>query len=811
MNFVTYLCNAVSSLTTKGRRNGLKIFTLGLGLAIGLVLASKVCFEQSYDDFYKDSSRIYYLNEAAVVNGKYEVFSQTSGGVASRIKDHFSQIEEAGRYTRFEEEASLIMSGTQERIGADRVFLGDSCILKVLKRDLLAGNITSSLGVDGNAVISSKMALKIADGTKNERVAASQVIGRKFHIASRGPEELTITGVYEEFPLNSSWRPDVIISLPSIGRYMYDGSDEVIGNDRYQTFFTLVPHSEIEFVNDNFDGYMETYLPLEEMKNAGFEMTYMGKPISALHYSDEDRKKESLVLALVASALLFISILNYLLIVISTTVVRSREIALRKCLGSGTMDTVKMMCAESAVHTFLSAALASAIIIIFRHGIEAVLGTGIEGLFTGSPLVLAVCIILIVFAINGLLPSVLFNRIPVANAFRNYTSGKRSWKRALLCIEFGAVAFLIVLVSIISIQYHNIINADLGFQYENIVKIAVPESNGSQRLVFMNDVRSLSEVEDAAFAFSDPFDSYNGNNVRLPGSVQELFNIADAYYVDNHYFDVLGIKIVEGRGFMEGLAPDTEVIVDDNFLQLMKNTAGWNEVLGRDVSITEHSGENFNNNIVGVFKSIKMGSFSKNDEGWNNRPCVYFYADPVLYGEKYCYMLVKFHSLSPESLAAVKNLAEKDLPGQAVYFYPLKEKMIYNYRDTLNTRNSIMVGSIVILLIAIIGLMGYTIDEIKRRSKEIAVRRVNGAQFKEIRFMFILDMLNMALPSVIFASVLAGLAAKRWEQQFTVQAGLPWWVFAFAILFTLLLVLFITDMNVRKTASSNPAESIKTE
>jgi len=102
MTLSTYITLALKTLPAKGRRNGIKILTLSLGLAVGLVLASKVCFEQTYDDFHTAASRIVYLTEMVEQNGEYGSFPQTSGGIAPLMKEHYPEVEEATRMTFFE-------------------------------------------------------------------------------------------------------------------------------------------------------------------------------------------------------------------------------------------------------------------------------------------------------------------------------------------------------------------------------------------------------------------------------------------------------------------------------------------------------------------------------------------------------------------------------------------------------------------------------------------------------------------------------------------------------------------------------------
>lgn len=810
MNFLTYLKMAVRTLFTRGRRNVLKILTLALGLAAGLVLASKVCFEQTYDDFHSDAGRIVYLGEAAEQDGGLNIYIQTSGGIAPLMKEHYPEVEEATRSTFFESEASLIDAETRIRYTAPDVRLADSCFFKIFDRECLAGNITSSLGIRNNAVISSRMARAMA-GSHNRNAAAEEMTGRKFTIGSRGDSIVfTVAGVYEEFPANSSFRPDVIVALPSIGQFMYDGSEDILGNDRYQTFLKLRKGVSAESLNAKMDSFVQTYLPVEEMKAYNVWLTYNAKPLKELHLESDDVRNTVLVLGIVALALLLVSILNYMLIVISTCVNRSKEMALRKCIGSDRAGTAKMMFAEALLHTAIATVIAAGILFAAKGFVENFLGIGLADLFVGKPLALAAGIIAVIIFLNGFIPARIFNSIPVASAFRNYRENRRAWKMWLLVIEFALVAFLGVLIGVISLQYSRMTTADIGFSYGDSVEIATPEGNPGQHKVLMNELRAMPEVADACFAFQAVFPGYSGNSVHLPESEEELFNAHDLYYVDDHWLNVMGIELMEGRNFNTGLLSDSEVIVDTRFAEKLKATTGWDDVIGRHVSISEH-GDDIT--IIGIIDPLELGSFSKQNEDLFSRPLMVFYCNPDEPMGRYHYpfQYVRFHKFTAEAYARTRELVQSVLPDQAVYMNPFTTAITKGLKDTLQTRNSILAGSIITLLIAILGLIGYTVDEIKRRSKEIAVRRVNGAVFGQIRSLFLKDTLRIAIPSAVFGCIAGAIVALRWEQNFTMQVGLPWWIVLASAGFTIGTVAVVTDLFVTRTASTNPAESIKTE
>ena len=814
MNFLTNLSMAVRTLFAKRRRNGLKIITLALGLAVGLVLSSKVCFEQTYDDFHTDADRIYYLSEVITHNGDLLIYPQTSGGVAPSMKQHYPQVEEASRITNFESNSSLMDVETKARYTAGDVWLADSCFFKILDRQCLAGSITSSLGISKNAVISSRMAMTMA-ASKDKLTAAGEMIGRQFTIGSCDQNIiLTVAGVFDEFPANSTYRPDVLISLPSIGLFMYDGSGQLNGNDRYVSFLKLNEGVAGDDLNSQMESFVYEYLPVEEIKALNAWFTYSVKPYKGKHTESQDVRNTILVLGFVAFALLLVSILNYLLIVVSTTVTRSREMALRKCVGSEAGDTAKMMLSESLVHTMLAVLLAAALILAARGFVENFLGMGLTELFTGKPLVLAIAIVAIVVILNGIVPTAVFNRIPVATAFRGYGENRRKWKLWLLIVEFTMVAFLCVLIGTISLQYGKMTNADLGFDYENVAELASPESSVSQHMTLMNELRAQPEVEDACFAFINFFNGIYGNDVFIPGTIgddyESLFGIKDFYYTDEHWLNTMGIDLKEGRNFNPDLSRDSEVIVDTRFAEKIKTMTGWEDVVGRHVGITEH-GDDIT--IVGVMEPISQGRFNNEESYLFGRPMAIFFCNPNedMGRTFYPYKLIRYHKLDPDALARTKQIVDEVIPDQDTYLNPFRSQLVQGFQDTLQTRNSILAGSIITLLIAIMGLIGYTIDEIKRRSKEIAIRRISGAQICQIRSLFLRDTMRIAIPSAILGCIAGILVSLNWEKNFTMKAGMPWGIILLSFLFVVVTVAIVTYILVNKTANSNPVDSIKTE
>ena len=147
---------ALRSLFKKGRSNGIKILSLGVGLAMGLVLISKVCFERSFDKFYPDSDRIYRLHENIIRDGEYKSYGQVSGGVATAMQVEIPEVEKATRLTYIGGDKELFKTQDGNRYSARYVVMGDTNVFDLLPRPILIGDPKETLSRPGYVMISNR-------------------------------------------------------------------------------------------------------------------------------------------------------------------------------------------------------------------------------------------------------------------------------------------------------------------------------------------------------------------------------------------------------------------------------------------------------------------------------------------------------------------------------------------------------------------------------------------------------------------------------------------------------------------------------
>lgn len=785
---------AIRSIFKKGRHNVMKIVSLGIGLAVGLVLIAKVYFEQSYDDFYPDRDRVYQVWAKYQQNGgELKDYPQTSGGIAPTMQQQIPEIETVTRYTSFGD-WTFTMTDTKMKYSG-RCIIADSCFFDILPRPMLIGNAKEVLSTPMYVLISSRIAKNIG----------GDVIGKNFTVDNSPGRTMTIGGVFEEVPENSHSRYDVIVSMASAGRFMWEGSPtNMLGNDRYISYVKLHKGVNPLALEEQVRTFVNSYFPPEEQQKVGLSIDFSFHKLDNLHKELPQVKRMTWILSLLAFALIFTAVMNYILIVISSIVNRSKEVAVHKCYGASENNIHGMMFGEALVHIVFSLILALLLILAFRGTVEELLATSLDSLLlsNGSLVLLGICIL--VFFVSGFMPGSLYARIPVASAFRNYRENKRIWKKALLLVQFVATGFLVTMLVFVARQYTFMVNDRPGYAYENLAYCGLAGVDSTSRAKILDEVMRLPGVIAATTVYQLPFEHASGNNILLPGETQELFNIADLYWVGNGYLDMMEIPVIQGRSFTENVTNSREVMVDRRFVEKMKLVAGWtDDVIGKDICVTEHSKWNEEPfTICGVYENIRLGGISNQDM----RPSVLFYAHKPMYT-----LQVKFHELNNDSMARLQQKISETFPDRELNAISFRSEIMELYKDSRQFRDSVMIGGLVTLLVTLIGLIGYTNDEVSRRRKEIAVRRVNGATLWDILRLFIKDIGYICIYAVILGGGIAYFVLQKWQEQFTEKVPLSWYIFLGCGVCVLLIIYSVVCLDARKTANDNPVNCLKSE
>ncbi len=691
----------------------IKVLSLGIGLAVGIVLIAKVFFELSYDSFYKDIDRVYTINTWISQQGDEKDYGQVSGAVAVGFMEEVPGVE-AGTRTTFVFNGDTYLDEDGNKLQATLV-CADTCFFRVFDRPILAGDPVAVLGKWGSVMVSRTFAEKMG-GTQ-------ECIGKQIANADMDGLKLTIEGVFENFPKNGTLDYDILLSMDTYGK---QSTDNWNGNDRYKGYVKLMPGVDPTTLTDAIRKMQEAHQPLAQLEANGMQFKYFLKPFSTMHTSAPEVRQQVILLSIVAALLILISLLNYILIVISSMVKRSKEVGVRKCYGAEGRHIYGMLSKEALLHIILSLALAAVIIFAGRGIVENLLGVPFQTLLVPQSMMAIIAVLVFVLVISIVVPAELYQRIPVYAALKNYTENSRAWKLGLLGIQVLINVFLVVMMLVIGRQYQRVSHADTGYDYENLFYFDMYDGDRQALSRAVQTLQRLPEVAGVAASYNLPFQGSNGDNVYLPDDDRELFNIADQYECSPEFYGLMGIEFLEGRAPRDS----SEIVVDEKFMAKMAEFTDWSDgAVGKQVYVTGHDRDrmagNANFTISGVYKSYLIGNLT----GVDQRPSALFYGE---IGSMSSWMPHVLFKMQPESREKVETALEQALEGREINIVSYEEQMRAAYDGSRKMRNTMVIGVVFSLLIALLGLLGFIKDESLRRSKEMAVRKINGATTRDI-------------------------------------------------------------------------------
>ena len=783
--------------------NLIKILSLGIGLAIGIVLIAKVCFELSYDSFYKDVDRIYLIKAEFTYSDRQNERDAISGGVAPGFQAEVPGVESATRFVEnwpsnfTNEEGNVIFAG--------KSIMADTCFFKVFSIPILAGDALKALSSKESIAVSRSFAENL--GGINE--CLGKVVG-----VENDKDKYIVEAVFEDLPINGTFAFDVMYSINWMSK---KSLENWVGNDRYTGFVKLQKGVDPHSLDEAIHKMQATHQDLEKMKTEeGKQLRYFLSPFDKLHTSDPEVHNTIIILSVVAFLLLFISMMNYILVVLSSMVKRSKEIGIRKCYGAGGREIYGMLIKEAAVHIGLALVLAVLLILAGNNLALNLLGTSFTTTFIGSSVRVIAAVIALIFMLSVVVPGVLYTRVPVWQAIRNFTLNMRHWKLFLLSLQVAVNVFIVAVLLVVTGQYEHMASEDTGYNYKNLYFIDTYENMEVLNRI-VDKLATIPEVKGVEGCAILPYLGAEGNVVLSEDGKTTLVYLADGYMVTDGYYDVLEIPFVAGTI----PADSSQVAVSESLIEKMMAYEDWSDgAVGKQIVISDHSYIRDKDGylvgiapftISGVYRDVRIGSALSP----NMKPSCYFHGTFFSRGKLHNmrYVLVKVNRANGKVMQQIQDIVNEVAKGQEL----MPEVKLYSaevraqYADNRKMRNTIFVGALFAIFVSLIGLIGYVIDELNRRSKEIALRKVHGAMSGEIVRMFTMEILKLSLVAAVLGAVGAFFVARSWLEQFAFRISLSPWYFIGGAVIVLIIVAIVVAFSSSKIAKMNPVESLKKE
>ncbi len=756
--------------------NFVKLTSLTLGLLVGILLFSQIAFELSYENFYKDPERLVMLRMRNVKDGvpdknyNYGTYRPAATDLWEALPE---QVECASLTSGFWQSTLYKEDKKLEEVPmlcVDTLYFHTTGV-QVLKGD------PHDLGVMQNAFISQSMARRVFGD--EDPIGKELSVDKMFNV--------TIRGIYQDVPRNTILPHEILLSM-AVMDWGY-GTGTWGTNNIYNVLFRLKQESDVAVMNQRVQKAVEQYTDPHLGESVLTE--YSVVPLREIYRNLPDTQRKLVIMGVLGFSIFFVSIMNYVLAAIASMSRRAKMVGVHKCSGAGEGHILGMFLWETGLLIFVSLLACLLLMYFFSDRIEDMLGYRLADLFTWQNLYVPLLTVLLLFVVAGVLPGRMYARIPVTQVFRRYTEGKRSWKRGLLFVQFAGMAFILGMLLTTVWQYKEVMSRNVGFHSQ---RLAVAMSSGEleKNAGVADAIRRQPYVEAVACSSHSLLQHYSTNRLN---DVQGNF-ICPLHFIliDKDLPKVTGLKLLDGS-WPQHIG---EAVVGKKTVETMK----WqNDVIGRKLPIDPSWAQlQEQPTIVGVVDDVRnMGFFSE-------QTCTAF----ILNNRDRSFN-VRLKEPVDENLKKLNDFVKEAYPDNALEFTTYQEVREKLNESVSHFRNIVTVTSGCILLIVLLGLIGYVSDETQRRSKEIAVRKVNGAEASSILRMLSIGILKVALGAVVIGIISSWYVSGIWMQQFPDSSVLsPFWFIIVGICLLALIVLVVV-VRAWRIANENPVKSIKSE
>ncbi len=790
-----YLKQIVRSLYQKKFNSLVKIIGITFTVIPLILIWSFVSYESGYDRFLSGNENVYRV----IRNWQEDKIFGTYTSVPflpALLKD-FPEIKTGTRLWPLLDH-DVIIDGM---VYNQEVMLAvDSSFFNTLGIDLLTGDKNKALADPGSVVLSKSMSAKLY-GKDDPAGKIIEIEGNRISDRNRN---FIVTGVYDDFPSNSHLKGNFILSLSTIisGR-TYDPTNHML-----MTYLRLNKPADKNSVEKKLPGFMESFYGKAYYDYA--RSTYLLQPVTDIHldtgvnYNEYETAKGSKTSLYVFPSLVLLIILiasfNFVNLTISEGSSRLRSFGVSKIWGAGRVYFLRIYIYESLILT-LAALFAAYFILSFISPLFVkFVERDISPDFYWNPLIAFATMVfaLILGTINGLIPALRFSRKNMIEYLKEKTesSGKHHDIQTIFQIAQFAICVFLIIGSFVVFKQLRFITTktNQSLDSENILVITNAEKLGSGNAVFINELRKMSAIKKASACGEIP-GLVDFSHWGLPVDSAAFNSHVAVFYCDYDYLSTLDMQLVKGRFFDPAYSTDNKAIVLN---ETAVRTLGWeNDPIGKRYRLSDTF------RVIGVVKDIHFESFHH-----DIIPQGFFLSNP----ENARRILVKIEpGKEHEVLGSIGKLWSVMVPDRKIQYNFLDDDFDFWYKNERKTGQIAIMLTLLAVFLSTLGFLALLLIAVHRRTKEIGIRKVNGARVREIVCLFNSKYLKWVAASYLLAFPAGWYAMHKWLQNFAYRTDLSWWIFFLSGLIALGIAFLTVTWHSSRAASRNPVDSLRYE
>jgi len=773
----------------------LNIGGLAIGIASFVLIMLYVNHELNYDKYNEHFDDIYRVAVDAKIGNTVVKQTYTPAPMPAAMYEEYPEIRAITRIVTRSLTVSIGDLVYNEGNGA----AVDSSFFEIFTLNFVEGTSNNALSEPGQVMIDRSTARKYYGDVP--------ALGRVIMIQDTIP--LTITGVYEDFPAQSHFHFSMLVSLISL-EGVYNNPQWFANN--FRSYMRLEPGYPKEKLEAKLPEFVDKYLfdgSYEENASAdNFWVLYL-QHIREIHLgSDINGEFEPngnlayiRIFSIVAFLLLIVACINFMNLTTASSSIRAKEVGIRKTNGASRKVLQKQFFSEAIIVSIMALILAMGLVESLMGPYQSFTGREIQIHYLDNFLVIPglLAMATIVGLLSGSYPALYMSNFSAIDSL-GFKGAKqsRSWFRNILVLfQFSVAIFLIAATFLVQKQMHLVMEESLGFNKEQV--ILVKHVSYLENLnTYMDELRTRTEIIQVGASVFVPGDKFTNWGFGAE-DVEQSFSLNVNLTTEN-YQETMGFEMAKGRFFSTEFGADTnKIILNETAMKLLE----FDEALGK---ITYLWGDrNLPYEVIGVVKDYHWES-----KHMEIRPQAIMLLGAVSFTPRYLSVRV-----AGSDYKKVLKILEEDwnkYVGSIPFEYEMLDQHYEGiYQNEKQTRSLLYIFAVIAIIISCLGLFGLASFMAERRTKEIGIRKTNGATTGNILSLLSLDFTKWVLLANVIAWPLIWWAMKKWLESFAYRIDIPIWIFIVAGIIAFLIALITVSFHAIKASRLNPSMSLRYE
>lgn len=793
---------------------------LSISLAACMLIFIWIHYQLSFDRAVGNAGNIYRVYPKILVNGNNFTSSMAPPPLADLLRREFPEVLAATRVWKYNSlNVSNEENGRKDKVFNEEVYQADSSFFQIFNYKMLQGDPAQSMTKPFTVVITQSTAIKYFG---EEAFRRGEIPGKALTLTFGGWGKFPcrITGITEDVPSNAHFHYKIIFSNISDPW----NQSQVWVDNTYYTYILLRNGADPKTIESKIPAAIRSYLnpqleknfgtSYEELRAKGNYWEYKFQPLTSIHLqSNFERELEPgenmesvYMLGAAAIFLLLMACINYANLSTAGAIRRSKEIGVRKTLGSSKWDLTGLVFTESGIIGAIAWIIASLLIALLIHPFQQLMKVQFPAsVFTNGLNWLAfILLFLVVSILGGIFPALQLVSINVVKAVKgNIQPGKKmmGFRSMLVILQFAIFIGLVICSLVVYKQLNYIRYKSPGFNKDNILVVSDPSMMlGKRTNAFTSELRTNANILSASACLD------------YPGSGNDNFPISARYgpQMHNHllanfsagydFLGTFGIHLVQGRDFDRQMDNDTlkRIILSEaavKELGLPKPIGSFIDTKylnSLDIQTTRYE-------VIGVAKDFNFQSFHK-----VIRPIA------VFLNAQGAYICIKVKGGNVAStLSFIQRTWRSFAPGAPFEFHFLDETVNGLYKTESILSKVLAILTALVIIVAVMGLTGLTLLTVQQRTKEVGIRKVTGASVNDVLLLFSKDYIKLGCVSFAMAAPPAFFIMTRWLQSFAYRTEVQWWMFIISGVGAFAIAIGTVCLQAMGVAKANPVKSLR--